>query len=80
MTYVYTSTEISRKRVNFLLRPGMTRKWASIFDRNLLVQGKSKIHSLLISRTERRSPTVVPLTKGTRSDRLSLSVTPAFTL
>ena len=68
------------KEAKLLLRPEMNRKWASISDRTQLVQGKSKIRRwalLITARTGRRRLRGVPLTKGTRSDRLSLSVMPA---
>ena len=71
--------ELVEKEAKSFLRPEMNRKWAPSSDRNLLVQGKSKIRwcALLTSKDGAQEPQrCVPLTKGTRSDNLSLSVMP----
>ena len=50
--------ESVEKEAKFLLRPEMNRKWASISDRTLLVQGKSKIRwcELLTSKDGAQEP------------------------
>ena len=57
--------ESVEKEAKFLLRPKMNRKWASISDRTLLIQGKSKISwcALLASKDRAQKPFIgMPLT------------------
>ena len=50
--------ESVKKEAKLFIRPEMNRKWASISDRTLLVQGKSKIRwcALLTSKDGAQEP------------------------
>ena len=60
-----------------LLRPEINRKWASISDRTLLVQGESKIRWWALLTGEDGAQERYRCALATRSDRLGLSVMPA---